>query len=269
MFNMAGEVIGINSAIFSPTGGSVGIGFAIPSALAQPVLGELRKSGHILRGWIGVRIQEVTSEIAETMGLPKPAGALVASVVSPGPADSAGLHVGDVILRFDGKDVAEMRDLPRIVADTEIGKTASIEVWRKGQKLALKVKVAQLKDEEEATRSEPEEPKGKADEPTGARQFPQLGLSLAPLSKGLRDQFQINSALKGVVVTAVEDGQAAADKGIQPGDVIVEVNQEAVAAPTQVASAIDKARQSGRKSILLLVARGADLSFVALPIGRS
>jgi serine protease Do len=270
MFNMAGEVIGINSAIYSPTGGSVGIGFAIPSALAQPVLQELRKSGHIKRGWIGVQIQEVTSEIADTVGLPKAEGALVANAADGGPAAAAGLHAGDVILKFDGHDVTEMRDLPRIVADTEIGKTAPLEVWRKGQKISLKVKVGKLKDEEQTADTQSDEPEGVTPgAPSNAKQFNQLGLSLAPLSSGLRDQYQIDSAVKGVVVTAVEDGRPAADKGIQPGDVILEINQEAVAATSQVASAIDKARQSGRKSVLLLVARGNDRSFIALPIGHS
>jgi serine protease Do len=268
MFNMAGEVIGINSAIYSPSGGSVGIGFAIPSAVARPALDQLRKSGRILRGWIGVQIQEVTREIADTMSLPKPEGALVASVVAAGPAEGAGLRAGDVILKFDGRDVAEMRDLPRIVAETEIGKTTAVEVWRKGQKATLKVKVAQLKDEEEAAETKPEEPKAKPDAPTGVRQFDKLGLSRAPLSKGLRDEFEIDQAVKGVVVTSVEDGHPAADKGIKAGDVIVEVNQEAVAAPGQVAGAIEKARQGGHKSILLLVERAGDLSFVALPIGE-
>jgi len=267
MFNMGGEVIGVNSAIYSPTGGSVGIGFAIPSSLAQPVIEQLRKFGHTKRGWLGVRIQTVTEEIAESMGLSKPTGALVASVTSGGPAEAAGLQAGDVILKFDAKEVADMRHLPRIVAETEIGKTVPVEVWRKGKRLDLQAKVGELEEtEQQAAAPAPEKEKSTA--PTQAQKVDSLGLSLAPISQELRDQYEIGAEVKGVVVTATQDGGGAAEKGIKPGDVIVEVGQEEVTTPGQVASMVDKAKQAGRKSVLLLVERAGDLRFVAVHIGK-
>ena len=266
MFNMTGEVIGVNSAIYSPTGGSVGIGFAIPASLAQPVIEQLRKYGHTRRGWLGVRIQTVTEEIAESMGLTKPAGALVASITPGGPAEAAGIQAGDVIVKFDGKEVADMRHLPRMVAETEIGKSVPVEVWRKGKKLDLKAKVGELEETEQAAAPAPE--KEKSTPPTKAEKVDPLGVSLAPLSQDLRDQFEIGAEVKGVVVTAIEDAGGAAEKGIKPGDVIVEVGQEEVSTPAQVAGLVDKAKQAGRKSVLLLVERSGDLRFVAVRIGK-
>jgi serine protease Do len=266
MFNMAGEVIGVNSAIYSPTGGSIGIGFAIPSSLAQPVIAQLRKYGKTHRGWLGVRIQTVTEEIADSMGLSKPSGALVASVNDGGPAQQAGIQAGDVILKFDGKEVQDMRHLPRIVAETEIGKTVPVEVWRKGKKVDLNAKVGELQDTEQQA-AVPSPGKEKTPGPTKEQKIEPLGLSLAPISQELRDQYEIGAEVKGVVVTSVADGGNAADKGLKPGDVIVEVGQEEVSSPEQVAGLIDKAKQAGRKSVLLLVERSGDLRFVAVKLG--
>jgi serine protease Do len=268
MFNMDGQVIGVNSAIYSPTGGSVGIGFAIPSAIAKPVIEQLRKFGKTKRGWLGVKIQTVTDEIAESMGLQKPAGALVASVTAGGPAEVAGVQAGDIILKFDNKTVADMQHLPRIVAETEIGKTVPVEVWRKGKRVSLNAKVGELQENEQQA-SVPEKEKEKPAAPTKEQKIESLGLSLAPVSQELRDQYEIGAEVKGVVITAVQEGGNAADKGLKPGDVIVEVGQEEVASPDQVAGMIEKAKQAGRKSVLLLVERSGDLRFVAVPIAKS
>ncbi len=267
MFNMAGEVIGVNSAIYSPTGGSVGIGFAIPASLAKPVIDQLRKFGRTKRGWLGVRIQTVTEEIAETMGLPKPTGALVASVNAGGPADQAGIQAGDIIVKFDSKDVLDMRHLPRIVAETEIGKSVPVEIIRKGAHRTVSAKVGELEENEQVA-SAPAKEKEKPAAPAKEQKVEGLGLSLAPISAELREQFEIGSEVKGVVVTKIAEGGGAAEKGLKPGDVIVEVNQEEVASPAQVASLVDKAQQSGRRSVLLLIERGGDIRFEAVRVGK-
>ena len=267
MFNLAGEVIGINTAIFSPSGGSVGIGFAIPSALAHTVVAQLAEYGHTRRGWLGVRIQGVTPEIAESLGVPKPHGALVASVTAKGPAAAAGILPGDVVTLFDGKEVSEMRRLPRIVADTPINKSVPVVVWRKGKQLTVQVKVGELEAAEESglLASATDEP-GKAPPAPAApvKTFDRLGLKIAPLSAELRQQFEIAADAKGVVVTEVQSGSPAADKGIRAGDLILEVSQQEVTNPADVAAQVEKARGEGKKSVLLLVDRGGDLRFVAL-----
>lgn len=267
MFNMAGEVIGVNSAIYSPTGGSVGIGFAIPSSLAKPVIEQLRKYGKTRRGWLGVKIQTVTDEIAESMGLPKPSGALVANVTGGGPAEAAGIQAGDVILKFNNHAVEDMQHLPRIVAETQIGKTVPVELWRKGKRVTIEAKVGELQESEQVANA-PGEEKGKS-RPSQEQKVDPLGVSLAPLSPDLRDQYDIGVEVKGVVITSVRDQGNAASKGLKPGDVIVEVGQEQVSSPAQVASMIEQARKAGRKSVLLLVERGGDLRFVAVPIAKS
>ena len=267
MFNLSGEVIGINTAIFSPSGGSVGIGFAIPSALAHTVVAQLEEFGHTRRGWLGVRIQGVTPEIAESLGMPKPHGALVASVTPNGPAAAAGIVPGDVVTLFDGKEVGEMRRLPRIVADTPINKAVPVVVWRKGKQLTVQVKVGELEAAEESglLANAGDEP-GKAPPAPAApvKAFDQVGLKLAPLSAELRQQFEIAADAKGVVVTEVLTGSPAADKGIRAGDLILEVSQQEVTNPADVAALVGKARGEGKKSVLLLVDRGGDLRFVAL-----
>src|SRR5579875_2447527 len=266
MFNMACVVIDVNSAIFSPTGGSVGIVFAIPSSLAEPVIEQLLKYGHTRRGWLGVRIQTVTEDIAESMGLNKPSGALVASVTGGGPAEAAGIQPGDIILKFDGKDVMDMRHLPRIVAETEIGKSVDVQVWRKGKRVDLKAKVGELQETEEASAPAPEKQKGTA--PGAEKKIEALGVSLAPISQELRDRYEIGPEVKGVVVTAVDDSGGASEKGIRPGDVFVTVSQDEVTTPADVAARVQKAAKAGQKSVLVLVERAGDLRFVVLRIGK-
>ena len=266
MFNLSGEVIGINTAIFSPSGGSVGIGFAIPSALARSVVAQLVEFGHTKRGWLGVRIQGVTPEIAESLGLPKPHGALVASVTPNGPAAAAGILPGDVVTLFDGKEVGEMRRLPRIVADTPINKAAPVVVWRKGKPLTFQVKVGELEAAEESglLANAGDDAAKQPAAPAPAKAFDKLGLKLSAVSAELRQQFELAAEAKGVVVTEVQAGSPAAEKGLRAGDLIIEVSQQEVANPADIAALVQKARGEGKKSVLLLVDRQGDLRFVAL-----
>ena len=266
MFNMNGDVIGINTAIFSPSGGSIGIGFAIPSNLARPVIEQLREFGHVRRGWLGVNIQSVTDEIAENLGLDKPRGALIASVRDGGPAQVAGIQPGDVVLTFDGKEVTDMRRLPRIVAETPIDKTVKVTVWRKRKEHVFDVKVGELKEEEQQAALPPNKQQP-PEEPPGTVKA--LGLGLANLTPELRERFSLSEDSAGVVVVDVAKDSAASEKGMRAGDVIVEVAQEDVKTPAQIVQKIDEAKKAGRKSVLLLVDRQGDLRFVALRIDQS
>jgi serine protease Do len=265
MFNMNGEVIGINTAIYSPSGGSIGIGFAIPSNLAKPVLDQIKQFGHPRRGWLGVNIQSVTDEIAESLGLDKPRGALIASVRDGGPAQVAGIQPGDVVLDFDGKEVTDMRRLPRIVAETPIDKVAKVTVWRKRKEEVLDVKVGELVEDDQQAAASPTAPTP----PPPADAVKALGLSLANVTPELKDRFSLSGDVAGVVVTDVEANSPGAEKGMRVGDVIVEVAQDEVKNPAEIVSKIDEAKKAGRKSVLLLVDRQGDLRFVALKLDQS
>jgi serine protease Do len=265
MFDMNGDVIGINTAIYSPSGGSIGIGFAIPSNLAKPVIDQIKNFGKARRGWLGVNIQSVTDEIAESLGLDKPRGALIASVRDGGPAQVAGVQPGDVVLTFDGHEITDMRHLPRVVAETPIDKVVKIVVWRKRKEETLDVKVGELDENEQptpaaATKEAPPEP---------VDTVKALGLSLANLTPELRERFALPEETNGVVVTDVDQKSLAAQKGVHAGDVIVEVAQEEVKKANDVTGKIDDARKAGRKSVLLLVDRQGDLRFVALKLDQS
>jgi serine protease Do len=263
LFNLNGEVIGINTAIYSPSGGSIGIGFAVPSKNAVAVIDQLRQFGEMRRGWLGVRIQQVTDDIAESLGLKPVRGALVAGVDDKGPAKPAGIEPGDVIVKFDNKDIKEMKDLPRIVAETPVGKDVPVTVVRKGKEETQTVKLGRLEDAEKqqvATRSDT-----KPDEKSVVQKA--LGLDLSNLNDDLRKRFKIKDSVKGVVITAVEPGSAAAEKRLNAGDVIVEVAQEAVASADAVQKRIDALKKEGKKSALLLVANAeGELRFVALSL---
>ncbi len=260
LFNMAGEVIGVNTAIISPSGGSIGIGFSVPSALVKTVVAQLRDFGQTRRGWLGVRIQEVTSELAEGLGLTKASGALVSEVTPDGPAAAGGVEAGDVILKFDGRDVVAMRDLPRMVAETEVNKDVRVVVWRKGKTQTLKVVLGLLEEAEKTASAEVDKPE------TPAEAEAALGMKLVPMTAQVRSDYSIEEDVKGVVVTEVDAGSAAAQKGIRPGDVIVEVAQEAVLTPADVRGGVAKAKAESRKSVLILVQSGPDQRFVALKI---
>jgi serine protease Do len=263
LFNLDGEVVGINTAIISPSGGSIGIGFAVPSKTAMPIIDQLKQFGETRRGWLGVRIQQVTDEIAESLKISPPRGALVAGVDDKGPAKPAGIEPGDVIVKFDGKDIKEMRDLPRVVADTPVGKQVPVVVIRKGKEDTRTVTLGRLEDGEKVAAANPKD-NDPAEKPVVKKT---LGLELANMSDDLRRRYKIKDTVKGVVITAVDANSAAADKRLSPGDVIVEIAQEAVASTGDLQAKIDKLKKDGRKSALLLVA-GADgeLRFVALSL---
>ena len=266
LFNLAGEVIGINTAIYSPSGGSVGIGFAIPSALAKPVLEQLREFGRARRGWLGVNIQTVTEEIADSLGLDKPRGALVARVTEKGPAEQAKIEPGDVILKFDGREVTEMRRLPRMVAETPVGKTVPVVIWRKGKEMTVQVKIGELEDTEQMAAAAP----GGDRTPSGppASTVETLGMSLATLTPELRERYEIDEKTKGVVITKVDEGSPAAERGLQPGEVIVEVNQEPVSSPQQVVDKVKEAKSQGRRGVLVMVDRQGEQRFVGLSVDK-
>ena len=269
MFNMKGEVIGINTAIYSRSGGSVGIGFSIPSNLAKTVVAQLKDYGKTRRGWLGVRIQAITPEIAESLGLKEPKGALVASATPGGPAAAAGIEAGDVILRFDGKEIPDMRRLPRVVAETPIDAAASVEVWRKGKAMTFKVQVGELEAAEESGLLAAGPESGAAPKPApGDSVAESLGLKLGVVNDETRRQFDLKGEVKGVLVVDVKAGSPAAEKGVRPGDAIVEVGQEEVKTAADIGAKITKAKEQGRKSVLLLVERGGDLRFVALTLGK-
>ncbi|AWM86281.1 DegQ family serine endoprotease [Microvirga sp. 17 mud 1-3] len=261
LFNMNGEVVGINTAILSPTGGSVGIGFAVPASTAAPVIDQLRQFGETRRGWLGVRIQSVDDATAEALGLGAARGALIAGVDDKGPAKPAGLDVGDVIVRFDGKDVKDSRDLPRIVASTPVGKSVDVAVIRKGKEENKKVTLGRLEDgEKQANLQQPS-----TDTPTATKQA--LGLEMSGITDDLRRRYGLKDDQKGVVITRVDPNSAASDKRIQPGEVIVEVGQEPVSTPADVTKRVEAIKGQGRKSVLLLVANTqGEVRFVALSI---
>ncbi|MGI9387610.1 MAG: DegQ family serine endoprotease [Methyloligellaceae bacterium] len=261
LFDMEGKVIGVNTAIISPTGGSIGIGFAVPANTAVHVIDQLKQFGETRRGWLGVRIQSVSDEIAESLGLDEPKGALVASVTPKSPAETSGLKAGDVITEFNGQDVPTMRQLPRIVARTPIGETVDVKVLRNGKAQNLKVKIGRLEE------NEPGKKPSQSVMPDDKKQL-LLGLSIAPITDELRARFKINSKVKGVIVTEVDSKSVAAQKNIKPGDVIVEVTQQEVKSPDDVAKRVDEVKKSGRKSVLLLISdTKGDLRFVAVPVG--
>jgi serine protease Do len=261
-FTLDGKVFGVNTAIFSPSGGNVGIGFAIPANLAKPVVDSLMRSGRVARGWLGVRIQSVTQEIAESLGLPEDRGALVASVTPGGPAANADIQAGDVILEFDGKRVDRMRSLPRLVAETSIGKNVEVKLWRKGNEKTLRVVLGELPEDEQ--QAELGQPQQDAPSATAAAKIEPLGVTVSAISPELKTQYSLADDTKGVVITEVTGGSPAAEENIRPGDLIVEIGQEQVGSPPEVTAKVNQAKQDGRKSILLLVDRQGDLRFVAL-----
>jgi serine protease Do len=265
LFNMQGEVIGINTAIISPSGGSIGIGFAVPSKNAVAVIDQLRQFGEMRRGWLGVRIQQVTDDIAESLGLKPVRGALVAGVDDKGPAKPAGIEPGDVIVKFDGRDIREMKDLPRIVADTPVGKDVPVTIVRKGKEEIKTVKLGRLEDAEKAQQANVRSGGGKEEDKSVVKKA--LGLDLSNLTDDLRRRYKIKDSVKGVVITGVEQGSSAAEKRLNAGDVIVEVAQEAVANAEAVQKRIDALKVEGKKSALLLVANAeGELRFVALSL---
>ncbi|MBL8642293.1 MAG: DegQ family serine endoprotease [Rhodospirillaceae bacterium] len=263
LFNMDGEVVGINTAIFSPSGASVGVGFAAAANLVKPVLSDLKQYGRTRRGWIGVQIQSVSPEMAESIGLDKARGAMIAEVGEGGPAQKAGLSMGDIILSFDGKPVDKMRALPRIVAETPIDKTVDVVIWRKGKQMTIKAKVAELKEEAPAAAmAAVTDDKAQAEK----TELAALGLTVAPVTDRLRKRYQLEDSVNGLVVLDVDDDGDAASKGIRKGDVIDEIQQMAVLSVEEAKTALEKAKQDKRKSVLLRVLSGKKIGFVGIKL---
>ncbi len=260
MFNLAGEVIGINTAIFSPSGGSIGIGFAIPSALARPIVEQLKATGKVERGWIGARIQPVTDEIAEAVGLDKGRGAMIAAVDPSSPAAQAKLQPGDVILSYDGKQIDRSRQLPRLVADTPPDTPVKLTMWRDGKEHEVDLKIAALSP------NRPAAPQPEPEKPKPPPSIDALGLKLSKLSPELRKQFSLPDTAKGVVITEVPQNSPAAAQALRPGDLVIAVGHEPVAAPEDVQQKATAAKKNGRKNVLVRVEREGNSRFVALPL---
>ncbi|MBZ9653124.1 DegQ family serine endoprotease [Phyllobacterium lublinensis] len=262
LFDMYGQVIGINTAIISPTGGSIGIGFAIPAELASGVIGQLREFGETRRGWLGVRIQPVTDEIAESLGMPSSKGALVAGIIDGGPVANGAILAGDVIIRFDGKPVNNVKDLPRVVAESPVGKEVDVVIVRKGKEETVKVTLGRLEDGEQQAKKDDQTGQG---EDGSVQNVDVLGMTLDTLNDDSRKSFGISKEVQGVLITEVQNDSIAANKRIQAGDVIVDIAQETVSTPGDVAARIEKLRDEGRKNALLMLAsKTGELRFVTL-----
>ena len=259
MFNLAGEVIGINTAIFSPSGGSIGIGFAIPSAFARPIIDQLKATGKVERGWIGARIQPVTDDLAEAVGLDKGRGAMIAGVDPASPAAQAKLQPGDVILAFDGKPIDRSRQLPRLVADTAPDTFVKLSVWRDGKDQELELKVTALNP------SRPAPPPPEPEKPKPPPSLDAFGLKLTKLTAELRKQFSLPETAKGVVITEVPQNSPGAAQGLRAGDLVVAVGHEAVTSLEEVQQKVAGAKKNGHKNALVRVEREGNTRFIALP----
>ncbi len=259
LFNMNGEVIGVNTAILSPNGGSIGIGFSMASNVVTRVVDQLKTFGETRRGWLGVRIQDVTDEIAEAMGLEDTRGALVTDVPD-GPAREAGIQSGDLILKFDGQDIADTRELVRVVGYTEVGKAVRVTVLRDGETMTLKVTLGRREDAVASAGG------GSAPESAVPETSSVLGMELSELSDDMRADLGLNPGAAGLLVMDVDPASEAAEKGLAPGDIIAEAGQQKVETIGGFQERIEAARDAGRRSILLLVRRDGDPRFVALSL---
>ncbi|WP_215761379.1 DegQ family serine endoprotease [Acetobacter sp. P1H12_c] len=261
LFDMDGNVIGVNTAIYSPSGGSVGIGFSIPSNEARGILEQLRKTGKVSRGWLGVRIQNVTQDIADGLGLSPARGALVAGVEKDGPAAKAKLQTGDVIQTLDGQPI-EGKALPRLSAQLPVGTVAHLGVWRHGKMVDVPVTIGMLPEPAAEPEAKPAAaPKGAAEVSLSA-----LGFSVGPLDAAARQKYNLPSGQKGVLVTSVKDGGLASDRGLREGDVVTEVQQAEVTSPADLKKRIEAAQKAHKKSILLLVHDADGLRWVPFPL---
>jgi serine protease Do len=260
LFNMDGQVIGVNTAILSPTGGSIGIGFSMASNVVTKVVDQLKEFGETRRGWLGVRIQDVTPDVAEAMGLAAASGALITDVPE-GPAKDAGLLAGDVILTFNGSEIKDVRDLTRTVADSPIGEDVPVVVLRAGSEETVQVKLGRREDAEAET-----QPAAAAKTPAEPKQTEVLGVTVVPMDDAVAQSLNLPAGSQGLAVTHVDPSSEAAAKGVAPGDVIVEAGQQKVVSLSDLEDRITEAKDAGRKSILLLVRREGDPRFVALSV---
>jgi serine protease Do len=256
-FDVDGNVIGVNTAIFSPSGGSVGIAFAIPAPTVKTVVAQLKDNGKVTRGWIGVQIQPVTEEIADNLGLKSPQGALVSEPQANGPATKAGIMAGDVITAVNGNPVKDARDLARQIGGMAPGSTAKLTVWRKGEEKTFSISLGELPNQREARANMPD-----SSSPEGT-DVPRLGLTVVPAGQ------VAGSGSEGVVVTDVDPNGLASDQGFKTGDVILEVGGKKVANPSDVRSALKDAQKEGKRTILMRVKSGEATHFVAMPLGKA
>ena len=263
MFNLQGEVIGINTAIYSPSGGSIGIGFAIPAALAQPIIDQLKTTGKVERGWIGARIQPVTDEIAESLGLDKARGALIAAIDPASPATQGGLRPGDVILSYDGKPVDRSRQLPRMVADSAPDKPVKVTIWRDGKESDVTMTVVAY----DPNRPQPQPPAPEQPKPPPSVDV--LGLKIAKLTPEWRKYFGLTEAARGVVVVEVPQNSAGAAQGLHAGDLVVAAGATPVTSPEDVLQHVAASRKAGHKNILIRVEREGNFRFITMPIAES
>jgi serine protease Do len=260
-FNGNGEVIGINTAIYSPNGGSVGIGFAVPSNVAKRVVEQIERHGKVSRGWLGVQIQEVTPAITASLGLGGEGGALVANVVPNSPAARAGLKQGDVILSFDNTELKQMRDLPRLVSAARPEAPAPITVWRNGQRKELSVTLGEAPENLQTASA-------RDSEPGGEQRAEAFGMRFGELTPELRRQLRVGRDVQGVVITGIERGSPAEPFGLARGDVLVSINQEPVSDPDEAAQRLNKIANSPQKSALLLLSRNGTSRYVGVTLGK-
>ena len=262
LFNMRGEVVGINTAIYSPSGGSIGIGFSIPSNLARGVAMQLAEGGRVRRGWLGVNIQQVTDEIAESLGLRGGTrGALIARAQEGAPAAAAGIRNGDVVLRFNNQEVRDMRGLPRIVADTPVGTQVPVVVWRDGAEVTVQVTLGELPPEPQLAAANPQTPAPQAGRPVD---IAGLGLRVAAITPELRERLRLRPDQRGVAVVEVAPNSPSAERELRPGDIILEVQQERVNTPQELSERVDRLRRQGRGTALFLVESANGQRFVPL-----
>jgi serine protease Do len=268
-FDLTGRVVGVNSAIFSPTGGSVGIGFAIPASTVQAVIEQLKANGTVARGWLGVSIQNLTPDMASGIGMPDAKGAIVADVVNDSPAQRAGFQQGDVVLAINGANVEDSRDLTRRVAAVPAGERANFAVVRDGARRNIAVTIERRPDMQQMAgiREAPQRGGAPAQPPLRENSTTSLGMTLVPLSAAGRQQYNLEAGVNGVLVTEVDPNSEAAEKGFGAGDVIVAIGGKPVSTPTDVTRGIADARAAGRENVLILLAdqRGAE-RFVALKV---
>ena len=254
LFNMDGEVIGINTAILSPSGGSIGIGFSVPSELAENIIDQLVEFGRTRRGWIGIRVLEVSDALAASLGAEDPAGVAVGSIIEGGPSDGGPLKEGDIILSFDGQPIDSPRDLPRFVAEGRVGDPVDVEIVRDGERMTVQVTPELLEEPEAVDEALADRPTAEGDADTPGLPVSLYGMTLAELDDNGRALYQIDGGIEGVLITEVEEGSAAADEGLMPGMVIAEVGQDAVTTPQEVRSRIVELISQGRRSVSLMVA---------------
>ncbi|MEP0963080.1 MAG: Do family serine endopeptidase [Roseobacter sp.] len=262
LFNMDGNVIGVNTAILSPTGGSIGLGFSMASNVVTRVVEQLKEFGETRRGWLGVQIQDVSEDMAEAMGLETTEGAAVNGVLE-GPASEAGIEIGDVIISFDGKDVENTRDLVRQVGNTPVGEAVRVVVYRNGDTKTLLVTLGRREDAEAAVPAVAQAPE--EDVPTTAEI---MGLTLSVLTDEMRSELGVSADILGLAVVEVDEASEAFEKGLRAGDVITEAGQQKIGSIAELGDRVEAAKEAGRKSLLLLVRRAGDPRFVALSLAE-